>query len=172
MNNMPKNIKKGFIFAFNVIIFFLISSLHYSNFLNFKILGAGATLIIPLLVAFSLWYSPLTCAIAGMLAGFVMDSSAHGTYCFNAIILLIIGTFVSVASSTFFNKNLPSAIVISLICSAFYHGIQWLVFHSFTEGAENGLTFFFEITLPTVILTALFIFPFYYLYKYVNKLRS
>ena len=128
VNKMTKNVKKALLFAFDVMLFFVVSLLHYSDFLNFKIFGAGTTILIPLLVAFSMNHSPLTSAMAGMLSGIIMDSSAHGTYCFNAILLLLIGTFVSVSSSTLFNKNLPSAVVISLICSVIYYLLQWAPF--------------------------------------------
>lgn len=168
---MTKNVKKALLFTFDVILFFIISLLHYSNFLNFKISGVGATLLIPLLVAFSMNHSPLTSALAGMFSGIIMDSSAHGTYCLNAILLLLIGTFVSVSSSTLFNKNLPSAIVISFICSVIYYLLQWAILHTFSEGITNSLSFLLEISLPSSILTALFIFPFYYLYKYIDKIK-
>ncbi|MBO5210336.1 MAG: hypothetical protein J6B80_00230 [Clostridia bacterium] len=168
---MTKSLKKFLLVAFNVMIFFVFSLLHYSNVFNFKIFGAGTTILIPILVAFSLWHSPIASAMAGMLSGIIMDSSAQGTYCFNAIILLIIGVFVSVTSNTLFNKNLPSAIVISFICSVVYYLMQWAIFHTFSEGVNHSLTFLLEISLPSAILTALFIFPFYYLYKYVEKLK-
>ncbi len=169
---MPKNLKKPLLFTFNVIIFFLISLLHYSDFLDIKIYGVGTTLLIPLLVSFSLWNSPLAAAIAGALSGMIMDSSAHGSYCFNAIILLLIGVFVSVTSNTLFNKNLPSAMVISLICSVVYYLLQWVIFHTFSEGITYSLSFLLQISLPSALLTAAFIFPFYYLYKYIEKLKS
>ncbi|MBQ2266402.1 MAG: hypothetical protein II342_03270 [Clostridia bacterium] len=168
---MQKKLKKFLIAAFNVMIFFVFSLLHYSNILSFKIFGAGTILLIPLLVAFSLWHSPIACAIAGMLSGIILDSSAQGSYCFNAIILLLIGVFVSVTSNTLFNKNLPSAIVISFICSVIYYLMQWVIFHTFSEGVHYSLTFLLEISLPSAILTALFIFPFYYLYKYIVRIR-
>lgn len=171
VNNMPKKLKKALLFAFNVMLFFITASIHYSDFLNFRILGAGTTLVIPLLVAFSMNHSPITSAVTGMLAGIVMDSSAQGSYCFNAILLLLIGTFVSVSSSTLFNKNLPSAIVISLICSIIYYLLKWVFFHTFSEGISNGVSFLLEISLPSAIITALFIFPFYFLYKYINKIK-
>ena len=168
---MQKKLKKFLIAAFNVMIFFVFSLLHYSNILSFKIFGAGTILLIPLLVAFSLWHSPIACAIAGMLSGIILDSSAQGSYCFNAIILLLIGVFVSVTSNTLFNKNLPSAIVISFICSVIYYLMQWVIFQTFSEGVHYSLTFLLEISLPSAILTALFIFPFYYLYKYIVRIR-
>ena len=168
---MTKNLKKFLLVTFNVIIFFAFSLLHYSDVLSFDFFGAGTTLLIPLLVAFSLWHSPITCAMAGMLSGIIMDSSAQGAYCFNAIILLLVGVFVSVTSNTLFNKNLPSAIVISLICSVIYYLMQWAIFHTFSEGVKHSLSFLLEISLPSAILTALFIFPFYYLYKYVEKIK-
>ncbi len=169
--DMSKKVKKNLIIAFNVVIFFLISLLHYSDFLDVKIAGVGTTLLIPLLVAFSLWHSPLASALTGMLSGIIMDSSANNSYCFNAIVLLLIGTFVSVSSSALFNKNLPSAMVISLICSMAYYLLQWGFFHTFSEGINNGLTFLLQISLPSAVLTAAFILPFYYLYKYIEKLK-
>lgn len=168
---MTKNVKKALLLAFDVMLFFVVALLHYSDFLNFKLFGAGTTILIPLLVAFSMNHSPLASAMAGMLSGIIMDSSAHGTYCFNAILLLLIGTFVSVSSSTLFNKNLPSAVVISLICSTVYYLLQWAIFHTFSEGIANGLSFLLEISLPSSVLTALFIFPFYFLYKYIQKIK-
>lgn len=168
---MQKNLKKFLTVAFNVMIFLIFSLLHHSNFSNIKIFGAGTILVIPILVAFSLWHSPIACAMAGMLSGIIMDSSAHGSYCFNAIILLIIGVFVSVTSNTLFNKNLPSAIVISFICSVAYYLMQWAFFHTRSEGISRSLSFLLEISLPSAILTALFVFPFYYLYKYVEKIK-
>lgn len=169
---MLKKVNKVLLFTFNVIIFFLISLLHYSNFLNINYFGAGTTLLIPLLVSFSLWNSPLAAALAGALSGMIMDSCAHNSYCFNTILLLLIGVFVSVTSNTLFNKNLPSAIVISLICSVVYYLLKWAIFHTFSEGVTNSLLFLLQISLPSAILTSLFIFPFYYLYKYIEKLKS
>lgn len=167
---MPKNIKKFLIFAFNVIIFFTFSILHYSNFPSIKLWGVNANLIIPLLTAFSIYHSPMAAALTGMLSGIVMDSDASGAYCFNAIILLIIGTFVSVSSNTLFNKNIPSAAVISLLSSIFYFVMHWACFHIFSEGIGQSLTFLLKHSLPSAIITALFIFPFYFLYRYIKKL--
>ena len=167
---MPKNLKKCLIFAFNVMIFFTFAILHYSSFLNLKPFSVNVNLIIPLLTAFSIYHSPVASALTGMLSGIVMDSSAAGAYCFNAIILLIIGTFVSVSSNTLFNKNIPSAAVISLLSSFFYFVMHWASFHIFSEGVSQSLTFLLKHSLPSAIITALFIFPFYFLYRYIKKL--
>ena len=167
---MPRNLKKCLIFAFNVIIFFSFSILHYSNLLNLKPFTVNVSLIIPLLAAFSIYHSPMASALTGLLSGIIMDSSASGSYCFNAIILLIIGTFVSVSSNTLFNKNIPSAAVISLISALFYFVMHWACFHIFSEGINQSLTFLLKHSLPSAIITALFIFPFYFLYRYIKQL--
>ncbi len=167
---MPKNFKKSLIFTFNVIIFFTFSMLHYSAFINTKLFDTTTTLIIPLLVAFAIYHSPIAAAMAGVLSGIVMDSSAAGSYCFNAIVLLIIGTFVAVSSNTLFNKNIPSAAVLSLLSALFYFVSQWIFFHAFQDGINQSLTFLLRHSLPSAILSAVFIFPFYFLYSYIKKL--
>ncbi len=167
---MPKGLKKSFIFAFNVIIFFTFSMLPHSSFINIKLFDISVSFIIPLLVAFALHHSPIAAAIAGVLSGIIMDSAAAGSYCFNAIILLIIGTFVAVSSNTLFNKNIPSAAVISLLSTSFYYVAQWIFFHAFHDGINQSLTFLLRHSLPSAILSAIFIFPFYFLYTYVKKL--
>ncbi len=171
VNNMPKNIKKALIFAFNVMTFFVISLLHNSAIMSFKIFEVSFVLIIPLIVAFSLNYSPLTCAIAGALSGIIIDSAAANVYCFNAIVLLIIGAGVAVTSNTLFNKNIPSVLVISLLCSMLYFILHWAFFHTFTEGVSASLSFLLYHSLPSAVISTLFVFPFYYLYKYVKKLN-
>ncbi len=171
MNDMPKNLKKALIFAFNVMLFFIISLLNNSAVISFKIFEISFVLIIPLLVAFSLNYSPVTCAVAGALSGIIIDSAAANVYCFNAIVLLIIGAFVSVASNILFNKNIPSVIVISLLCSVFYFILHWAFFHTVTEGIGDSLSFLLNHSLPSAIISTLFVFPFYFLYKYIKKLN-
>ena len=167
---MPKNLKKSFIFIFNVIIFFVFSMLPHSSFINIKLFDISISFIIPLLVAFALSHSPIAAAMAGVLSGIIMDSTAADSYCFNAIVLLIIGTFVAVSSNTLFNKNIPSAAVMSLLSALFYFVAQWIFFHAFHDGINQSLTFLLRHSLPSAILSAVFIFPFYFLYSYIKKL--
>lgn len=164
--------KHTLIFTLNILIFFIIILLRYTNSSPLRFFDATPLLILPLLTAFSLFHSPISCAITGLFAGIFMDAVASGSYCFNAIMLLCIGTFVSVASNNLFNKNVPSSVVLSLITSGIYFIFQWIVFHARIENINDSLIYLLNYALPSAVVSAVFIFPFYFLYKYFHKITS
>ncbi len=161
-----------FIFIFNILIFFILILLHYTDNFAININGISPLLVLPLLTAFSIFHSPLVSAVTGMLAGIFMDAVTIGSYCFNAIILLLLGCAVSLTSNNLFNKNIFSAVVLSIIAGFIYHMAQWLFFYTFTKTLEESLTFLLKYAIPSAILGAVFIFPFYYLYKHFDKISS
>lgn len=164
--------KHPLIFTFNVLIFYTIILWRYTNLSHLKIFGVTPLLILPLLTAFSLFHSPISSALTGLFTGIFMDAVASGSYCFNAIILLCIGTFVSLASNNLFNKNIPASIVLSLITSAIYFIFQWIFFHARFENMKDSLIFLLNYALPSVFVSAVFIIPFYFLYNYFNKITN
>lgn len=152
----------------NLLIFFLSLFFYYTGMLPIAIKGIAPLLILPILTAFSFFHSPLACALTGLACGVFMDSCALGSYCFNAIVLLLIGTFVSLAASNLFNKNIFSSLVLSLIVCTVYFLLLWLVFH--TDGSINdSLIYLLKYALPSAVYSAVFILPFYYLFRYFNK---
>lgn len=166
------NIKKHpVIFTLNILIFFFSILFYYTNILSINIKGATLLLVLPALTAYSLFHSPLRSGIVGLLCGIFIDSLTVGSFCFNAIALFCIGVFVSVSSSNLFNKNIQSATVLSFIVSAIYFIFKWIVFHTNNVSLTDSFMYLFKYALPSVILTAIFIFPFYYLYKHFNKLQ-
>ncbi len=171
VNKMNKK-RHPFIFTFNIALFFILILLHYTDKVGININGISPLLVLPLLTAFSIFHSPLASAVTGMLAGVFMDASTIGSYCFNAIILLCLGTAISVASNNLFNKNIWSAVVLSLLTSFIYHICQWLVFHFMGKGIADSITYLLGHAMPSALIGALFIFPFYYLYKYFHKISS
>ena len=171
VNNM-NNKKHPNIFTLNVLIFFVLILLHYTDKIAINISGVSPVLILPLLTAFAMFHSPVASALTGMLAGIFMDASTIGSYCFNAIILLCLGAAISVASNNLFNKNMGSAIVLSLITCGIYHLSLWLVFQTFGKEFTESIMYLLKYAAPSAVLSAIFIFPFYFLYKYLNKLTS
>ncbi len=167
------NIKKHpVIFTLNILIFFLSILFFYTDSLNISINGVSPLLIIPILTAFSLFHSPIKCAVTGLLVGIFMDACMVGSYCFNAIALLCIGVFVAVSSNNLFNKNVQSATVLSLITSTVYFVFQWIFFHTNNVGLTDNLMYLLKYAFPSAIFTAVFIYPFYYLYKHFHKLQT
>ena len=169
---MLKNKRHPVILILNILFFFVVILFHYTNAFNLKIYTATPMLVLPLLVAFSLFSSVSKAAAVGLFSGIFMDSVASGSRSFNALILMLIAAFVCVASNNLFNKNIQSAVVLSLICCIFYFVVYWIVFHTFSKELESSLAYLLKYALPSAVYSAAFIFPFYYIYKHFNKIKS
>ncbi|MBE6786994.1 MAG: hypothetical protein E7537_01445 [Ruminococcaceae bacterium] len=166
------NIKKHpVIFTLNILIFFLAILFFYTDSFSISIKGTSVLLVLPILTAYSVFHSPLRSGVTGLICGVFMDACMVGSVCFNAIILFCIGVLVSVISNNLFNKNIQSATVLSLITSSIYFVFLWLVFHTANVSLSDNFMYLFNYAFPSAIFTAVFIFPFYYLYKHFNKLQ-
>lgn len=164
--------KHPFIIILNLLLFALILLFYYTNNLVITIKGISPLLILPLLAAFSIFHPPIISAIVGLIAGIFMDSCVVGSYCFNAITLLVIAAFVSVSSSNLFNKNIQSASVLSLITCAFYYVALWLCFHNSNVSLTDSLIYLLKYAFPSAIFSSVFIIPFYFIYKHFHKITS
>jgi rod shape-determining protein MreD len=164
--------KHPFIILLNIFIFLLVLLFYYTGILPLSIKGITPLLILPLLTAFAIYHSPITSALIGLACGIFMDACAIGAYCFNAIVLLLIATFVAVTSNNLFNKNIQSAAVLSLITSAFYFIMRWICFHISNVTLSDNLMYLLKYAFPSAVYSAVFIIPLYYLYKYFHKITS
>lgn len=166
------NIKKHpWILTLNILIFFFSILIHYTDSISISIHGITPLFILPLLTSFSLFHGPLRSTLVGAVCGIFMDACMVGSYCFNAIVLLCISVFVSVASNVLFNKNIQSATVLSLIVSSVYFILQWIFFHTNNVSLTDSFIYLLKYAFPSAVFSAVFIFPFYYLYKHFNKLQ-
>lgn len=164
--------KHPFITLFKILIFSLTLIFHYANLFTLTINGISPLLILPIIIAFSLFHSPMRSALVATACGIFMDACVVGAFCFNAVILLVIATFVSVSSSNIFNKNIQSASMLSLICCGFYFILLWLCFHNNNVTLDDSLIYLLKYALPTAVFSAVFIVPFYYIFKSFNKITS
>lgn len=165
-------LKHPFITIINILIFFVSMLFYYTGVLPLTIKGITPLLILPILTAFSIFNSPVVSAVAGLLCGVFMDANALDSYCFNAIVLVIIGAFVAVSSNNLFNKNIFSAMVLSLITAALYFILQWAVFETNNTTIEDSLIYLLKYALPSAVYSAVFIIPFYYLYRYFERRKE
>lgn len=164
--------KHPFITIINILIFFTSMLFYYTGILPLTIKGITPLLILPILTAFSIFNSPVVSAVTGLLCGVFMDANALDSYCFNAIALVIIGAFVAVSSNNLFNKNIFSAMVLSLITSVLYFVLQWAVFETNNITIKDSLIYLLKYALPTAVYSAVFIIPFYYLYRYFGRRKE
>lgn len=154
------------------LIFFIVFLLHYSADIDISIKNASPLAVLPLLCAYSMFAQPSAAAAAGLVLGIAMDGVSMGTYCFNAIILMLSAALVSALAANLLNKNIRSAVLLSVLVSLFYYFMRWLVFYAFAEGTRGNLTYLLSFAFPSALYTAAFIFPFYFIYRYLNKLKN
>ncbi len=168
---MIKN-KTGFAITFvNTVLFFTVCLFYSTGTLSLSINSATPFTVLPLLAAFSIFASPQKSAITGLLVGIFIDSSAGDTYCFNAIILMLISLLVCLTANNIFNKNLKSAFVISLLAAIVYFLIYWAVFFIYRYNIKDSLTYLIGTGFPSAIYTSVFIFPFYFLFRFFEKIK-
>ena len=154
------------------LLFFFSFIIHYTDIIDIGIKNAEPLIILPLLTAFSIFNGVGVSAAVGLTVGIFMDSSASGAVCFNAAVLMISAAMISVLSERLFNRNIRSAVLLCLLTSLFYFLLRWICFYAFGVSHEDSLTYLLSYAFPSVLYTAVFIFPFYFLYKYFNKLTN
>lgn len=156
---------KAIIFA----IFFVIIILHLSSAVDISIKNAVPFTVLPLLVAYSVFSTPLKSFFVGLVCGICVDSVAVGAYCFNTLCLMLTALIVCLTANNLFNKNIWAALVISLITAVIYFILNWAIFYMPALKAEENLTYILSYAFPSAVYTALFILPFYYLFRFLSK---
>lgn len=168
---LEKKSHPGIFFA-NVFIFFLLIIFHTSELFDISIKTATPLLLLPLLTAFAIFEPVGASAAVGFITGAFLDSVADGSYCFNTLVLMLIGAFVSLFANNLFNKNIFAAAVLSLITCVIYYVLLWISFHLFGRTVYDSLAYLLSYAFPSAVYSAVFIFPFYFLYRHFNRIKT
>lgn len=171
VTSMPKK-KQFLLILYNFLLFALVLLIHYSAGIDLSIKNAVPFAVLPLLTAFAVFSSPTVSAVTGLVVGIFMDSAANESLCFNAIFLMLAAVFVTVVSNNLFNKNIRSALLLSVIVSLVFYLLRWGIFYAFGMGVKDNLDYLLKFVFPSVIYTNIFIFPFFYIQKFLGKLKS
>ena len=161
-----------FIFIINILLFFAVILLGDNGVLDFSIKNATPLFILPLSSAFAMFESFENSIVAGLLSGILVDGVTMGAFCFNAIVFVLLATFINLASNSLFNKNLKASIAVSFIVCFAYFTIYWLCYMTFGTGIKNSLIYLLEYGMPSALYSAVFVIPFYFLYRHFNKIKS
>lgn len=168
---MKNKTKTLCIAAFNILIFAILIIFHYSDSLIFYNMRLNPIAVIPFLVAFSMSNEEWVSTVTAMAAGFFMDSAAARFNCFHTFLFMILFLFVSFSVRYLFNNNIKTAIMLSLVTLFIYFLLRWLFFYAFIVSAKDNLFYLMYYALPSIIVTTLFIFPFYYLQRKFDNLK-
>ena len=151
----------------NAVLFVALVLIHYNGAFTIKIWQATPMLPLALLVAISMFSTEFTAALSGLAVGIFMDSAASTPQGFNAIIFLCLGLAVSLIVKHLFNNNVFSSCALCLLAAAAYFILRWLFCFAFSLSFSESLSYLLQIAFPSVIYTAIFIIPFYYLERYL-----
>ena len=158
-----------FISAFvNVAVICLITALRYSGVLTFKIGNAVPVVVLPVIIAISLFSSNTASLLYALFAGVLMDSMAADSSCFNTLFLVVTATACNLLISRLLNRNIKAAIYLSAIISLVYFFLKYLIFFAFNSISVN-YDYFMLYLIPSVLYTAIFIIPFYFLEKKLSN---
>lgn len=153
-------------------LFFVVLILHISGSVNLAILTATPVVVLPLLTAFAMFSSVTKCAVAGFICGAFMDSVMTKAVCFNSILLLCLGVGICLTANHLFNKNVMAAVALAAIASSVYFVLVWTVFHAFGVGLQSSMTYLLGYAFPSAVYTVVFVFPFYFIFKHLNRLKT
>lgn len=154
------------------LIFFLVCTFYSVGTFDLTIGRATPFTVLPLLIAFSILGTPMKSAMVGLVIGIFLDSTAGKTYCFNAVVLMFIATFACLVANNLFNKNLRATFVISLLFAIAYFLLYWIFFFILKYSLKDSLTYLIRDAFPTAIYTSIFIFPFHFILKHLNKFKK
>lgn len=147
----------------NALLFAVLIYVQYNGVFTLKIAQANPMLPLALLVTVYMFCSELTAAISGLIVGIFMDSVAATPQGFNAIALMILGLISALIIRHLFNNNVFSSIALCALCTAVYFLLRFSFCFAFTASLTENLTYLMRTAFPSVLYTAAFAVPFYYL---------
>ena len=135
--------------------------------LSLTLFGITPILLIPALVAGAMFFKEIFGMIAGIYVGVLLDSAA-ATGFFNTALFTLLGAITGIVAVHLLNRNLRAAVVLTLIISFLYYFSKWFFYILFGNEPQK-LDYLLQITIPSCIYTAIFIIPFYFLFRFIHK---
>ena len=161
MNTKAMRFASAFI---NIALICLLCDLRYSGTATFKIGNAVPVILLPLIVAIAMFKNSNSSLLAALLTGVLMDSTASDSSCFNTIFFVLAAAICNLLFNHYLNRNIKAAAYMSFLVSLGYFFLKYLIFFVFRSVAVN-YDYFMLYLIPSVVYTAVFIIPFYFLEK-------
>ncbi len=156
----------------NIAVFIFIMLFQATGAISLSVKTATPLLFLPMLTAYASFGELKRTVLLSFFAGTVMDSVTARTYCFNTLIFIFIGVAVYLAANNIFNKNIKGVAVMALLTALLYFIVKWLVYFAFGVSINNSILYLLKYALPSAVYSAVFIIPFFYLYKHFSKLLA
>ena len=156
-----------FVYLGIAVLYFFIFIFSRIPGLSLTLFGITPILLIPALIAGAMFFKETFSLIMGIYVGVLLDSTT-ATGFFNTAVFTVIGLAAGILASHLLNQNIRAAALLSLIMSFVYYFAKWF-FYILIGNEPQKLEYLFQISIPSCIYTAIFIIPFYYLFKFIYK---
>jgi rod shape-determining protein MreD len=111
-------------------------------------------LLIPMAVCISVNEDELISACTGVLCGLLTDIACDRLFGYNAIILAVSCTVVSLLFSNLLRRNIINVFILSSAITFIQGGIDYLLYY-FIWSSEDVSVIYIDIILPSCIITSL-----------------
>lgn len=124
--------------------------------------------LIPISICIAMNTKELQSAFTGTFCGFLIDIACGRIFGYNAVILTIICTLVSLLYTNYLRKKFINFFAIAFV-SSFISGMLDYVFYYNIWDYENVKSVLYTITMPVFAYTVISALPVYLLFMLVNK---
>lgn len=132
-----------------------------------NLFGVRPVLILPVAISVAMFEHEFTGGIFAAAAGILWGISSDTVFGYYAIVLLVLGAAAGLICSYGLSPNLLTALLLSFGASLITGLLDF--FFQYVLWGYNGLgRFFLTSMLPTILITAFFILPIYYLVRLIN----
>lgn len=136
--------------------------------LSLKIGNACPLLLLPVVMVTACILREWTGFWTGLTCGIALDTVQNGSFCFNTIVLLLFGVSFGLLFRFLLNRNIKSIILMGFIGSFVFFMVRWF-FLDFIAGDASALDILIKYEIPSAIYTALFVIPFFFIFKKLCK---
>jgi len=160
-----RNLLKWVVYTLAVI---LIAAIQGAQHMLPVIEGIAPIIIIPCTVSIAIFEKETAGAAFGVLGGLLWDLENGRTFGFNALFLMILCIAAALLIRQLFRNTIVSALIFCVIATFIQEFVTWFFFVYLAGNEQFGFAFL-RIILPTCAYTLIFIFPFYYGARLVNR---
>lgn len=130
--------------------------------------GAKAFILIPMVVAVSMFNKSMAGLVFGVFAGVLWDFAAVRGDGFFSVALALTGYVTCLLMTYYMRNNIYSAMIISFGANLVINTAYWLIF-ILAKGYEGAAELFFRFYLPSAVYGAAFILVYYPVVSLVVK---
>ncbi len=164
-NDRKSNILQGVCFGCLIFVLYIMT---YTDLGTLKIGNALPMPIIAPIIAIGIYYGEWAGFWAGLITGVFVDAVSAKTVCFNTLFLLFAGLAAGLLIKYFLNRNILSALTLSLGFCLIYFALYFIL-HYFTPTSQ-GFQYLLFYALPSAVYSAVFMLPVFYLGQLIKKI--